>query len=378
MTMDDATVPTVLDAVRRHLWREEGRVAIRRAAWASAASMLLAVAAHLLARPVPVAALLFVIALLWISMLAWAASRRPIDRACAIWIDRHLGGTSAFTTWLDLSSGSQEAASAPAVRWLRQWTAAKVPEVLRALGARRPSMRVSRSLLSMTVCAVLAIFVLMLPHAAVLSSRPASAPVASGLAEKATSAVDAPVAAQLASEISTALRSSEPQGEPQRGGADGTPGNGPIAADDGNGSPKAPPTSASPGDASVAGDSSSAPSVDAAGTATASRSAAAVAGRESGDSSDTRADVGVSPVPRGTIPGQRSASTARLDAAERRADMGSAATFDESLSMPGRAWVGAAPAAAAATPPPAADTARLSPTETTYVQAWMKATGPSR
>ena len=376
--MNDPVVQNLFDATRRHLRREQGRVAIRRAAWLSAASMLLAGVVHLTVLSVPVGAVLFVVGLVWISMLAWVAWRRPSDSACALWIDRHLGGASAFTTLLDPSSRSKSPAHTQAVRWLEQWAAAKVPGFLRSLGAQRPSVRVSGSLLSMAVCAALALFLLTLPDAVPLSRRQASAASTATAGDNATPPAEAPVTARLASEISSALRSTETPSEPEHKGAGDASPAGATRPDDDSASPTPSSATPLPSDASTPRDSRSIASVDASVAAGQSRSADVVSGRDAGDSPDTRADVGVSRSPTGTIPGQRFGSRVRLAASDRRADMDQAGDFNESVSAPGNSVPVAAAAVAAATPPPAVETARLSPTETSYVQAWMKATGRSR
>ena len=376
--MTDPVVRTLFDVVRRHLWREQGRVAIRRAAWLSAASMLLAGVVHLTVLSVPVGAVLFVVGLVWISMLAWVAWRRPSDSACALWIDRHLGGASAFTTLLDPTSRSKSPAHTQAVRWLEQWAAAKVPGALRSLGAQQPSARVSGSLLSMAVCAALALFLLTLPDAVPSSRRQASAASTASAGDNATPPAEAPVTARLASEISSALRSTETPSEPEHQGAGDASPTGATRPDDGSASPMPSSATPLPSDASTPRDSRSIASVDAPAAAGQSRSADAVSGHDAGDSPDARADGGVSRPPTGTIPGTRFGSRERLAAADRRADMDQAADFDERVSTPGSSGPGVAVTVAAATPPPAVETARLSPTETSYVQAWMKATGRSR
>ena len=66
-----------------------------------------------------------------------------------------------------------------------------------------------------------------------------------------------------------------------------------------------------------------------------------------------------------------------LAGGERQADMEQAGGFDES-AMAGGASSSAVVAAPAATPPRAVAAVRLSLTEASYVQAWMKATGRSR
>jgi hypothetical protein len=375
--MGEPTVRTLLDAARRHLWREQGRVAVRRAAWLGAATMLLAGAVHLTARPVPVDAVLWLIGLEWTSLLAWLAWRRPTDGDCALWIDRRLGGASAFTTLLDTSSRSQTPANAQALRWLEQWATAKVPGILRSLAERGPAVQVARALLSLAVSSALALFVLTVPDTAPTSRRQASAAASAASGDLATTSDEAPVAAQLASEIANALRSAEPQGEPERHRAGDAAAAGPTRPDDRSGSSAA---SSQPGllpaDPSTAGDSAASAALDAGASTGPGRSANAASGHDAGDSPDARADGGVSRAPPGTIPGTRSGSKVRLAAADRRADMEQAAAFDESVSTPAGASFAAA--VAAATPPPAVAAVRLSPTETSYVEAWMKATGRSR
>ena len=378
--MSDATVSTALVAVRRHLWREDALLAMCRAGWICAAATLFAVVVHLLARPVPVAALLVVLVLILVAMLAWAAAHPPSDPDCAWWIDRHLGGASAFTTWLDATTRRPTAENARAVAWMQRWAVAKVPEVLRSLAGPRPTLRVAPSMLSMIVCTLLALLVLMLPQEASSPLRQNSAGVAQPPGDKAATAVDAPVVAQVASEIAGALRSSDSPREPDRGRPGGAPGPGTTANDDGSGSPDAPSTSGGAGNDGTSRDPPSASRDPTASTGPSPSAAGSVAGREAGDSPDTRGDVGPARVPGGTILAHRIGSRSRSmpTAIDRQADMAQQADFDDGIARPGRPMTNAMPTAAAATPPPAADTAALSPSETSYVQAWMKATGPGR
>lgn len=375
--MSDATVSTVLVAVRRHLWREDAWMAMRRAGWICAVATLPAVVVHLLARPVPVAALLAVLAIIVVAMLTWTAVHRPSDPDCAWWIDRHLGGASAFTTWLDASARRPTVENARAVDRLQRWVVAKVPEILRSLAERRSTRRVAPALLTMTVCTLLALLVLMLPQEAPSPLRQTSAGVAPQ-GDKAAVAVDAPVVAQVASEIAGALRSSDSPRAPDRGRPGGAPAPGATANDGGSGSSDAPPKSGVAGNDGTSSDARSASRDPTAFNGTSRSAAGSVAGREAGDSPDARGDVGGSRVPGGTIPARRVGSRSTSSALDRQADMAQQADFDDSLARPGRPMTNAMPTAAAATPPPATDAARLSPSETSYVQAWMKATGLGR
>jgi len=376
--MREPSVRTLLDAVRGHLWRAHGRRAVRRAAWLSAATMLLAGATHLVALLIPGDVVLSVLGAEWTLLLASVAWRRPADVECALWIDRHLGGASAFTTLLEASANPQAPGHAQALRWLEQWVTAKVPAVVRSLREQRPSVRVARPLLAMTVCSALALFVVSLVDTAPVSKRPTSVASNAALRDKSTPSIEAPVATQLADELANALRSDESTGQPQgRAARDVSTAAGRTRADDGNGSAKPSPATPLPADASIMQRDPRSPATADAGNSTGTgRSAAAVSGREAGATADTRADVGVSRPATGTIAQPRSASRLGLAGAERQADMEEAASFDASVSTAGAAR--SAGVVAAATPPRAVAGTRLTSTETSYVDAWMKATGRSR
>jgi hypothetical protein len=204
-----------------------------------------------------------------------------------------------------------------------------------------------------------------------------------------------PEQAPMVTELSNALRSTQASANPTRGDASRGQEAGP---DGGRGSsagepPSAPARAANPASrAKASAVSAGSESADAtspsalpqgAGTNVASKAdgyAATTGGdpvRQPGDSRDLRADVGVSRVPNAPFPVQRSVSGGRSSSTDQQADLDRAALYDSELDLPGRATARGAPAAAntpaAATPPPAADAARLTLTESSYVQAWMKA-----
>ncbi len=380
MSASIATVPALIGAVRARLWRDEGWAMARRAAWVSAGAMLLVAVVHLSAMSVTLVAALVPIGLLWLAMLARAAWRRPTDAASALWIDRHLGGASAFTTWLEASSGADRAAHPQAVEWLERWTAARVPEASRLLAAQRTPTHIAPALLSMAVCTVLALVVLALPAVVPTSRGQAAAPAQIGRAEPAAPIVEGPAATQLASDLSSALRSAgsryEEVEQQSRGRA---PASGTVEPDERDGPPQAPSNAGPAGDAATAQARRSPQSASPADvSAGASRTVASerISGRAAGESPDARADVGVSRAAGGTMIVKRSATRETLTH-ERQADMANAATFDDGLNDTGNAPSRDALVAAAATPPPAIDEARLSPAESRYVQAWMKASGRS-
>ncbi|MDO9074391.1 MAG: hypothetical protein Q7U73_14110 [Rubrivivax sp.] len=367
---------TLLGAVRRRLWLWQFMVAVRRALWGSAGLMLLAVVVHLAARPIPAGVVVWTLAMLWASMLALAVWERPADPACALWVDRHLDGASAFSTLLDLGQGRRGTANAQAVRWLEEWAAAKVPDSLRLLNERRQTVRLARPLLSMMVCTALAALVLALPGLApspqrgeaesLAAARPASAEIA-------VPVVEAPVATELVSELANDLRSALPRDKPERREAGRAPVAGAGQPDAGQ-SPATSPTGATPaGEGPAARAATAVTAVDAAPRHGSSQVSGAGSGREAGDSRDDPAGVGVSRMLRGTMSVQWSETTLRRASSPRQADMDRLAAYDEDFSMPGPAASLAHPTAAAAAPPAATGSTRLRPSEAAYVQAWLKA-----
>jgi hypothetical protein len=75
---------------------------------------------------------------------------------------------------------------------------------------------------------------------------------------------------------------------------------------------------------------------------------------------------------------QRSASRRPRPSTDKQADMERAATFDEEPSRDRAVTMREGAEVAAAAPPPATESHRLTPAETSYVQAWMKASARHR
>jgi len=338
--------------------------------------MLLAVALHLAIRPVRVDFVLAAIAVLWASMTAGAGLRRPSDSACALWADRHLGGASAFYTLLEVSNGTQKEPHAQGLRWLEQRATARVPHSLRLLEERHDSLRLSRSLLSMLVCAAFATLVLTLPGLAPSSRQELAPSTPSSIADRPMPKAEPPVTTELVGELAHALRSAE-----SRGTSDGREIGRAPATGAGNSNDRtrmSQSEAATPGERATVGKSPGGNSVAASPTTGAARASSAGSGRDAGDSPDDRADAGTSRVPRSTMPMERRESSARRRSPEQQADMDQLATFDENVSMQRAAKVRADPAPAAAAPPAATEITRLTPTLAAYVQAWIRASGQRR
>ena len=371
--MADSAVRTLLVAVRRRTWRDEFVAAARLALWGTAGLMLLAVAVHLAIRSARVGVVLSLVVVLWGSMMARAASRRPSDSACALWADRYLGGASAFSTLLEMGHGSHIVAQGQALPWLEHWARARVPHSLHLLEERRDPPRLFRPLLSMFVCAAFATLVLALPNLAPSTRQERAASGTSTSADRPVQEAEPPVTADLVGELARALRTTDaPRTSDRRAPAAGA-----GKSNEANGSQVAPSGVAAPGERATGGKTPGSNPVDAARTTGTTSTPGTGAGRDAGDSPDDRADTGTSRVVRSTMPTERRESSAPRRSAERRADMDQPATFDDDLSMP-RTEVRADPAPAAATPPAAADTPRLTPSQAAYVQAWIRASRQRR
>ena len=383
-----AEVQTLLGAVRRALWRAQLRAAVRLALWGSAGLMLLAAAVHLAFRAVPPGAVLWALGVQWASMMVWAATRRPADATCALWADRHLGGASAFTTWLEMGPHPPGIANAAVLRWLDAWTAARVPDSLRRLAGRPPSAHLARPLLCMLVCAALTTLVLTMPSFAPRAPRSpaqAGAAPAFGTADAVLPGADVPQAGQIVSEIASALRAAQlsdaPAPAPARGRAGQAPAAGPGQADDGQVPVRAnagASVAAAPGARAGASGPSAGPPDDGSAAAGTAQSPGAGAARQAGQSRDERAGAGVSKWLRGTMAVQRPQARDRRLSPEKQADMDRLGSYDDDPALPGSGAMRTDAAPAAATPPPVTAALRLSPAESTYVQAWLKASARNR
>lgn len=377
--MDTPQVQTLLGAVRRHLWLGHLHAAGRLALWGTAGWMLFAGVVHRVAWPVPVGAVLLGLAVLWTAMSARVARQRPADAACALWADRHLGGASAFTTLLELDRGNPGAASAQAVRCLEEFAALRVPQGLVLLAERPDAAHLSRPLVSASVCTALASLVLTLPPAVAPTSQGPVASVAGTVGRSAPEA-DSPEQSPLVGEIARALREAPSDAatarESGRGGNEPAPGAGQV--DEHRASEAAADTAMPPGSKPSASGPTPGSAEDAVADAGADRLPGTGSGRDAGDSRDERADAAASRPVRGTIPVQAVDVPDQRPSAERRTDRGRTATYDEEPSTRAASVMRVDAAPAAATPPVAAADLRLTPTETLYVQAWLKASSRQR
>lgn len=368
----------LLRAVRRRLRLRQFAAAARAAAWTTAAVMPAAAAVHgavLSLAPVSLLAALGVVWSVWLVRAAW---QRPPDRACALWADQHLGGESAFTTCLDTGGAARGQAPSSAARWLAAWTEARVPASLQQLAAQREPARLMRPLLAMAVCSALTGLVLTLPGLTPAPPTPAGARPNAAAPDAAPRLGDVPSPAALAGEIKSALRATSPRDadSPAARRRDAVAGSVPNDADAVPAVPAAPQSRPAPAGArsatlptpAVPADASALPS------AAAGQGAGAAGGRDAGDRSDTRAAPGLSRALRGTMQIRGAVPMSIRPSGQQQADSDQAGSYRGDEPEAGGGVSGRVqPRPVAATPPPASESMRLTPTEESYVQAWMKA-----
>jgi hypothetical protein len=226
----------------------------------------------------------------------------------------------------------------------------------------------------MLVCAALATIVLALPDTAPESRQHAVAVAVapSGIGDAPVPDVQPPASAELVSQIASALRSAESRDEPERREAGRAQATGHGKTNEGQDSSTAQVATTPSGKMESVTNSSSGSSAETAGTAGATQTAGTGTGRNAGDSPDDRSETGVSRAPQATIPVTRSAVSARRTSTEMQADMTQPAAYDEELALAGPTMALSGLEVAAATPPPATESMRLTPTEASYVQAWMR------
>jgi hypothetical protein len=323
-----------------------------------------------------------------LAALGWSALRRPGEAESALFADRHLGGESAYSTWLEARADAGLVHDTPALRRLAQWTAAAVPRSRSELEALHLPLRLARPLAAAAICTVVAALVTALPaahHGAELEpSRQAREP--SQTAEPLPLDDDA-LARELAAELSTTRSSQDGLGDPARGSMQATrDGEAATSAAAGGESHEvqaqvpsddARPTTGSEASVAVAGVELSAAAsrtTDETGDATTARTPGS--GREAGTTRDASAGTAVSRALQGALAVQRREVIGPVEDSARQADMEQAGLYDGDASASGAA---AAPSAAAAARPPTARRAvALTPAEAAFAAAWAETARAAR
>jgi hypothetical protein len=351
--MREPTPATLLDAVRRRLRLLHWVRALRAAAWTSTALLISLALTHLWLTPIDAAVVLAAAAIPWLLAAGWALSRRITEQDCAGWADRHLGGASAFATWLETAG---EPHASPAGERFLQWIAAAVPRSLATLQSLPLRLRLTKPLLSMIVSAVLAAIVLQIssPQSAGTRAKPAGA-TESRTAREELGRADPTDASPTGAAPSPAATAGK-----QDAGADTSRATGLSPLTDGEDS-----------DATVL-ELATAPTAPTAG---ASGARAAAGGREAGDSPDTVQEPGLSPSWQGELARKLLSATDVTDPASVRADPSRAASYAAVAGPSDAAPTTRDPAPAPAAAPAARPQPRLGPAEQAYLRAYFAGSG---
>jgi hypothetical protein len=292
-----------------------------------------------------------------------------------------LGGASAFTTLLDLEQGGAAQPDAAALQRLRVWATKNAPHCLRALIERQDPKRLTRPLLATTVCAALAALVLNLSDSMPAPVQQAAVSSPANVGDRAISGLGASQRDELASQIAKATRATDSGLTVERGEDRRTQETANGGSIDGGAPPDdrvmAIPAGAKPVSANAKSASRQMLAQSGTGQA-AGTDTDADSGREAGNSVDRRAGMGTSYAPQGTITARRFQLEARQRPDEKQADMSRQGDYDEALTTVSQMTSPPVTAVAAAAPPTAIASSHMTTTESSYVQAWMKASAQRR
>jgi hypothetical protein len=349
-----STLQRLLAGVQRHLLRERLAAAARFAAWGTASVAVLGALLHFVVRPVSPLGLLAALATPWLVAVLQAITQRARPAECAAWADRHLGGRSAYSTWLEITATSREVA-APAFAHLEAWLAESTPGRLAQLAAWPFDARLRKPLAAALVCSALALALLQLPARSLASGSESPQVEARSTATGASQRPTAPTksarttGAGIGDDGNAGLAALEQQRRDALG-ADANAGDVSAEADD---------------------DTGSAPRDSAQSQATERVTAT---GREAGDSPDPGVDTALTAPWQGELATQLRQISGTRERDALRADATRAADYEESSGASGDTPADAM-RAAAATPPPARPALRLGPAEQAYLRAYFADSG---
>ena len=338
---------SLLADVRAHLRRRALERAGRWAGWAICLVALTVSAVHLLVAPIPPMIALALPALTASLLIVPALVHRPPDSACALFVDRELGGQSAYSTLLEARTGNR--ASNESQAHLEQWVNSQCKESAQRLARlpQEPPLRAIASAVAVSITS-LALFSVLPPDSPrILASTTPTAESPrvnrSPEARPLDSALDPLTSATRSPAGNAGQRAPSPRTASATGIED---------------------TASAQTDAAASARSRSRPS----GGVTPSSNDGA-AGNAPGSAGDRRYD-GATMRP-SEIPIPRRAIDARPGSADTQSLMSRATTYNDRSAA--QAQLNAVPQAAPASPPTDRSSAALSPAAQEYVKAW----GPS-
>jgi hypothetical protein len=351
--MKSPAADDVLGAVRSQLRLRRVADALRFAAWVTVAIALVAVLLHLFVRPVSLAEPTLVVAIVWVAAILQAITTPTPSAECAAWADRHLGGASAYATFLELPAADHARVDSSAITRLEEWIAEVAPGSLAKLQSIPLQAGLKKPVAVAFVGVALAAVLLQVPMQRSASTASTSAQDSGALPTLGAAARGEEP--EAATEDDAASASSTPASAPRQG-ENARDGVAPVRnADD---------QRAAAADRSAALEPATA----------ATRSRAASGGQDAGDSPDTSADAGLSEAWQGAMASQlRSLPAPAQEAA--RTDATLAADFTTGRDSAAAATAIATFAPAAAVAPDARRTPRLGPAEQAYVRAYFAGSG---
>ena len=348
--MKSPAADQLLRSVERRLRRQHIAAAARFATWATTSIALVAVLLHLFVRPMGIGAVALTVSICWAAAMLQALLTPIRTRECAEWADRHLGGSSAYSTYLEFASKDGEARSVPALARLLQWIEQAARSGMELLDSMSQSTGVMKPAAVALVAALLAIALLQIPtHARAPASTPGSAQVPAPAPGMPGAAGEPDAGDEAAAAVAA---------RPRRSGAAGE------GHEAGGRTPSAPGARSSIESRKSEGETP--------GAADAKRAAAG--GRDAGDSPDRATDAGLSEAWQGEL-ATALRPLSEPTGASARTDSGLAAEFSTNAAANGDARPAAILTPAPAAAPEARRTVRLGPAEQAYVRAYFAGSG---
>lgn len=342
------TADEVLRAVHRRLRRHYVASAARAAAWLSVVVAVVAVLLHLFVRPVDPAAVAVAVAITWFVAMAQALVRPVRDAECASWADRHLGGESAYETYLEHRDAG---GPAPAVQRLVAWIDSGARRSVGQLASMPGDVSLRKPLAVAAVALLLTTVLLQVPlqtTANVARTKAAATSAAASSERELRNSIGAQKA-DLAAGNDSASSVGVEQGDK---------------------------TSSDGGRTPASADASGKESREGARGANAAPAAeqAAAGGRDAGQTADAIADTGLTEAWQGEL-ATKMREFATTDQQPSEADTTLAADYQPATTPQDAAAMVIAFKPAAAVPPEARSRMRLDPAEQAYVRSYFADSG---
>ena len=352
----------LLRAVRRRLRRQHAARLVRTAAWISVAIACVATLAHFLLLSIEPRWLIAVLCVPFALALVATLVRRPSREECAGWADRHLGGTSAFATYLEVSAAAGASSAARTRLW--EYVDERVQHARATLQELAPDRVFVRPLVAASLCMAFAAALLQVPGRESSSSLGTRTSVASNALQDATDRAAVEDAQDSLPASPLPQTGPETPGDQQREPGQPDPQTTPRASQEKAG---ATPT---------AGQQATAEVVELEGPIDAGISQQPGGGREAGNSRDASDGMQSSAAWQGELVAKLRRLTDRSEASQLQADPEKAAEYSAPSATPTNAPAESGKVEPlAATAPSARDTMPMDPATRAYVRRYFETAG---